>query len=299
MWPFSRPTTPARPDPTEACSFCRRPRAQVANLVAGDVASICDDCIVQSVEILGAVEREPPSVAPVVLRVVLKELAALPDLAPYAASGPLLGAAAALASTPADVNAVVAQAARLRHGAPVLTMLDRPDATPTMKANAASFLISAGRPARARELLLGVDAAALPAEDRAQRAINLASALLAEGAPVEEAEPWLAEADRALAETTDPRYAPAWAMCVHQSRGDVALRRGDALTARSFYERALSGPQAQGPDQRWRLGDALYALGEREAARVEWRTALEARHPEEWVAAEIRRRLAESDTLGG
>ena len=302
MWPWSRPAAPALPDPKEACTFCKRPRAQVAQLVAGDVASICDECVLLSVRVLTAVSDqapERPKGPPFLFRLLLDALGSLPEDTRNEVSGPWLAAATRLADSPMSRARVGAEAARLGHARAAATALVGPGSTPTMLANAAGFLVTLGEGARARALLEAVDPTPLAAEDRAQRAINLASAALAVEAAAEEVERFLGEAERQLHLAEGSPLVAAWWACVDLSRGDLALRRGDAVAARACYERALTRPEQHGGAERWRLGEALWALGEQEAARAAWREALAALHPDHPRAEKLRHRLAESDTLGG
>lgn len=302
MWPWSRPAAPALPDPKEACTFCKRPRAQVAQLVAGDVASICDECVLLSVRVLTAVSDqapERPKGPPFLFRVLLDALGSFPEDTPNGMSGPFLEAATQLADGPRSRARVGEQAARLCHVRAAANALVGPGSTPTMLANAAGFLVTLGEGARARALLEAVDPTPLAAEDRAQRAINLASAALAAEAAPDEVERFLDEAERQLHAAEGSPFVPAWWACVDLSRGDLALRRGDAPAARACYERALSRPEQHGAAERWRLGEALWALGDHEAARTAWRESLAATHPDHPRAEKLRRRLAESDTLGG
>lgn len=49
----------------ETCSFCRRSRAEVRQLVASELHSICDECVALCVEILDAHRAEVRQPLPV------------------------------------------------------------------------------------------------------------------------------------------------------------------------------------------------------------------------------------------
>lgn len=300
MWPWSRPAAPALPDPKEACTFCKRPRAQVAQLVAGDVASICDECVLLSVRVLMLdVPPEDARGSPFLHRLAFDVAASLPEDTRNELSGPWLEAATRLAASPLDRAKVGREASRLSHARAAADALVGPGSTPTMLANAVAFLILLGEAERALALLRAVDPAPLAPEDRAHRSINLASAALATGAPEGEVEQLLAQAEQELRAAEGSRLAAAWWACIDTSRGELAMRRGDPALALTCYERAFTRPEHPGPSERWHIGDALFALGRPAEARAAWTEALAALHPDHPRAEKLHRRLAESDTLDG
>jgi ATP-dependent Clp protease ATP-binding subunit ClpX len=67
--PEIEPATPPRPyvppAPAYVCSFCGKAAAEVKKLIAGPSAYICDECVVQSMEIVEEAEAEEAARAPI------------------------------------------------------------------------------------------------------------------------------------------------------------------------------------------------------------------------------------------
>ncbi|AHG90598.1 protein of unknown function DUF4388 [Gemmatirosa kalamazoonensis] len=119
----------------------------------------------------------------------------------------------------------------------------------------------AGDAARAGELLEAGHAA----HPRAAALLaNLAALRLHEG----RAEDALRHAEAALAE--DATLAPA-----HKTAGDAHYRAGRFADAAACYERAVAIAPAAGADAWLRLGNVRLRQGDRDAAAVAWRRALE------------------------
>jgi predicted negative regulator of RcsB-dependent stress response len=289
MWPWSR--TPASPAPREACSFCRRPAAELRRLTATAQVSICEACAAAAVGALAAPGGTGGTPDLAIVRETLRAtLARLGPDAPFAVSGPLVRAAAALATTRAERHNLALEALRLRNPDAALVLLDVPDATPTMLANAAACWVQLGRADHAVARLQAVEVAALPPIDRAHHATNLAAALLERGAPDDEVAPLLELAEHELAAAGEDPHVAAWRGCVEDSRGDLALRRGEARTALLHYRRALARRgEVTGTSRR--VGDALSHLGDAAGAREAWQAALAAAHPEGSEATVLRQRL--------
>jgi predicted negative regulator of RcsB-dependent stress response len=289
MWPWSR--APASPPPTQACSFCQRPAADLRRLTATPRVSICEACAAAAVGAL-AVPGAPggaPDLA-VVRAALHAALVRLDPSAPFAVSGALLRAAAPLATTLAERHNLSLEGLRLRNPDATLVLLDVPDATPTMLINAAACWVQLGRADHAVTRLRSVDSAALPPLDRAHHATNLAAALLATGAPDDEVAPLLDVALRELEAVPDDPHAAPWRRAVENSRGDLALRRGEARAALLHYRRAAAHVgEVTGTSRR--IGDALALLGDTAAARDAWRAAIAAAHPDGPEAALLGQRL--------
>lgn len=113
----------------------------------------------------------------------------------------------------------------------------------------AAALLEAGRAAHPRSAPLLANLAALRlAEGRADDALRLAAAALAE----------------------DVSLAPA-----HKTAGDAHYRGGRFAEAAACYERALAVVPTLGPDVWLRLGNVRLRQGDRDAAAAAWRRALE------------------------
>ncbi len=166
-----------------------------------------------------------------------------------------------------------------------------PGATPTMVLNAASYWIGQGDAAKAAERVRAIDITALPVVDQAHRHLNLASALLSCGGDEAGIEALLVAAEAALDEAASDPYATAWRVCVHNSRGDLALRRGDAAGALQHFQAALAGGASYDAATHRRVGDAMHAMQDDDGARQAWTSALAAAHPDTPLAAQLRARL--------
>lgn len=291
MWPWS-PRPPTKAEIQASCAFCGKPSAELWRLIAGERAAICDGCAARSVAIADNQDvTTRPEPFPTLKAGVLEAIRWLPPDAPHRVSTPVLHAAEALASSNAERQRLAEEAFRLRNHAAALRLLDVPDATPMMVFNAAVAWISMGLTDTAVQRLRAVDTSGLELVDRAQHRLNLAAALLlvppvdlpaVEGV-LEEAEAFLA------ADASDPNGS-RWRVCVEDSRGDVALLRGDVVEAERRFRAALVlAPES--PATWRRLGDALLAGGRAAEARDAWLRGVPFEHPEAPEAGRLRVRL--------
>lgn len=295
-WPWSRPVA-KQPTPAEveaACAFCGKPRADVRLLIAGPRAAICDACVSFAVAAADCPEHASRAEPFPALKAAVREvIVALPSESRHGVSSPLLAAAEALATTPAERHNLSLEAFRMRNSPAALRLLDVPDATPTMILNAATCWLSAGRPGESLVRLRAMDTSQLKPVDQAQHRLNLAAALLAiEPVDVAEVEAVLTEAEGLLASAAEDKYARSWQVCAENSRGDIAMLQGDWALAESRYRAALAGGAGEDAFTWRRLGDVLRRVGRLDEAQEAWERALAMAHPDTSIAADLRERIA-------
>lgn len=291
MWPWS-PRPPTKAEIQAGCAFCGKRSAEIWRLIAGERAAICDACVALSVAIADNQDvATRPEPFPTLKAGVLEIIRSLPADAPHRVSTPVLHAAEALASSNAERHSLGEQAFRLSNHAAALRLLDVPDATPTMVFNAAVAWISMGQAGTALVRLRAVDTSDLEPIDRAHHRLNLAAALLLVP-PVDllAVEGVIAEAEVFLAADASDPNARRWRVCVEDSRGDIALLRGDFMEAERRFRAALVHA-AEDPATWRRLGDAPVAGGRAAEAQDAWLRGVSFVHPEAPEAGRLRTRL--------
>jgi hypothetical protein len=277
------------------CSFCRRAREDVAKIVIGPEASICDACVLLSAVVIEEVSftATPEERLATASSVVFRELDLAGARAPRAITRPLARAAielcrgggerlrrlAGLATTAAD-DEVALEALR------AITASER---TAADALGEAISLSSLGEHQDALERMEAVSSDALDPATRAALPIHrLMIRLEASVATADEiagADAMVARALAALA-AIEPHVSPTLIRAGAYARARAAAHRGEHSRAEALVREHLASEQP-GPELYVLLADLLARRGAIDEASAAREQALALAHPEGRLAAEL------------